>query len=335
MMANLLLTRQCNLNCDYCFSQPQQKKRRVADDFITLAFFQKYLDYLDRSGISQARFLGGEPTLHPRFAELVHLAAQHGKAVTVFSNGLMPSTALQALLDLPSEQCSVLINWSAEQNATRSTIIRQRQMHILRTLGGRALPGFTICRPDFDLQPAINAIQETACRKAIRLGLAHPAPGSRVYLHPKQYPAVGTRLVIFAREAARQGILIEFDCGFVRCMFSNNDLDALHDSGIHPTWNCSPVVDMDANGQAVPCFPLSTEASSEQAFDQTGEELRMGFESKLKLYRVCGVYPECTTCAIRTADNCSAGCLALTLRRMRVPQFDVRFHLTQDAGYIL
>ncbi len=51
--------------------------------------------------------------------------------------------------------------------------------------------------------------------------------GGNAYLHPKQYPAAGARIAAFARDAAAAGVALQFDCGFVRCMFADEDLEML------------------------------------------------------------------------------------------------------------
>ncbi len=67
-MANLVISAICNQNCAYCFTTDH---RQPGHDFLPLGAFGERLDFLFRSGIQEARLLGGEPTLHPQFPELV------------------------------------------------------------------------------------------------------------------------------------------------------------------------------------------------------------------------------------------------------------------------
>ena len=76
-MANLVLTTACSLSCDYCFTRgvwPPGAPREL----MSLHTFEGALDFLERSGIREARLLGGEPTLHPDFPQLARSALDRG-----------------------------------------------------------------------------------------------------------------------------------------------------------------------------------------------------------------------------------------------------------------
>ena len=75
-MANLIVSNMCNLNCAYCFAKDYIGTAQHGSNlnFIPLDSFENHLDFLDRSGIEQVRILGGEPTLHPEFPELLRAA---------------------------------------------------------------------------------------------------------------------------------------------------------------------------------------------------------------------------------------------------------------------
>jgi hypothetical protein len=259
-MVNLVISRVCNMHCSYCFaSQPgQPSEGKVYPVYVSLDTFNAHLDFLDRSGIDEVRLIGGEPTLHPDFSELVNLTRHRNKPILLFSHGLMPGSALACLESVPAEGCTVLVN----MNATRepdgpSGIEYARRRENLQRLGQRALLGFNIYRLDFELEFLIDLIQEAGCQKALRLGLAHPVlSGQNSYLHPKQYPFVGQKIVQFAQMAGKSGIRLEFDCGFVRCMFSQDGLDILAQCQADVGWRCNPILDLDINNQAFHCFPL-------------------------------------------------------------------------------
>lgn len=318
-MANLAITGVCNLRCPYCFAGSYlAASRDQGTAFIDMPAFEQRLDFLQRSGIPEARLIGGEPTLHPAFPDLVAAARARGLRVSVFSHGLMPRRALDCLVALPADACAVLVNMNAGRATGASPAELDRRRMTLSRLGPRATPGFTIYRPDFELADLLPIVLETGCRPAIRLGLAQPMlAGGNAYLHPKQYPAAGARIAAFARDAAAAGVALQFDCGFVLCMFSSADIEMLHDAGSDFACRCSPILDIDLAGTASHCFPLTGNVQTTVGPGDTAGTLRAALAGRIAPYRPAGIYPRCSSCAEKAAGACTGGCLAAAMRRFR------------------
>ncbi len=317
-MTNLIISRACNQSCSYCFATGAEAGRQP--EFMSAASFERCLDFLDRSGIQQARFLGGEPTLHPQFAEFVRRVRERGKMIVVFTNGLMPRAALEALEALPPEQCAVVMNVSAAGKTGVPAPLSARRRAALRRLGQKAQPGCNIYRLDFDLDPVLDLIVETGCRRAVRLGLAQPVLGGKNACLPvRAYPRAGERIAQFAERAAALGVRLELDCGFVRCMFSDAAVARLEELGADLGWRCSPIIDIDTNEDAFHCFPLAEKYSAPTGFladpRWTAGSLRASFESQAAPYRMAGIYKECAVCQYKHHQICSGGCLASIIPR--------------------
>ena len=323
-MANLMLTTVCNLHCPFCFAAGELSRARAPGRFLSVAAFESRLDFLDRSGIGQVRLIGGEPTLHPRFPELVARALARGKQLLVFSHGLIPERSLRCLEALPIESCLVLINTNATYDGVLSTAAAHRRHVAMQRLGQRALPGFTIDKVDCDLKGILKLIAETGCRRTLRVGLAHPSlNGGNCSLHPQQYRAVGHKLAAFATEAADVSVKLEFDCGYVRCMFSSADLVALEAAGATIGWHCNPILDIGLDDLSIHCFPLGATACCSMNADTTATDLRTQLAQQVAAYRTAGIYAECTSCVYRARGECMGGCLAATVRRYRHTHFQV------------
>lgn len=85
----------CNLRCVYC-SAPLSTK-----DSMELDKAKEILLNLRNQGAIQVSFLGGEPTIHPKFHEIVTYAKELGYYTTVSSNGMrtkMFATASKKIL---------------------------------------------------------------------------------------------------------------------------------------------------------------------------------------------------------------------------------------------
>src|SRR5262245_25702198 len=109
LMANISLTATCNRKCSFCFATDAMEAR-TATAFMPAERFDASLDFLERSGITEARLLGGEPTIHPRFVELLERVRARGMRLVVFSGGLIPEKALRALEAVPRDELTVLLN---------------------------------------------------------------------------------------------------------------------------------------------------------------------------------------------------------------------------------
>ncbi|MEO8184223.1 MAG: radical SAM protein [Deltaproteobacteria bacterium] len=80
-LAQLVVTRRCNLSCGYCneydnFSKP------VPQDVL-----EARIDHLAKLGTCVVTLTGGEPLLHPKLDELVARVVSHGMVCTTISNG--------------------------------------------------------------------------------------------------------------------------------------------------------------------------------------------------------------------------------------------------------
>ena len=324
-MANLIISNICDAACGYCFASAymQSTHPRSGSCFMAVDEFKQILDYLDRSGINDVRLLGGEPTLHPNFGLFIELAQQRGKWITVFTHGAIPEAALQSLLSIPAERCKLVVNMSAIfRHSTSGQEKTSRRFQILEQLGERAMPGFNIQSPGFDLSSLLQVAAASGMRKVIRLGLALPGPGSsNDFLNPKQYRLTGNRIVQQAGLAAQSGFILDFDCGFVRCMFTESELDYLQMIGTETAFHCSPILDICADQKVLHCFSLSDRFFLTLTDEANSSALHRDFNQRTRAYRQAGVFSECAACQYKKRQECSGGCLSATLRRFQAADF--------------
>jgi len=312
-MANQILTNYCNADCGFCFAADSRSRSlREGRRQMEAEEVRSWLDFTLRAGIRELRLLGGEPTLHPQFADFVKMGREAGCTIMVFSNGVMPDAARDALAALDPEVCSVVLNWTAavkEQD-------KARRQETMRLLGPRVTLGMTLTSADFSLWEPVSLIRTFGLRRTLRIGLSNPTwKGANRALHPKQYPAVGQALLEASFFTARHEVEMDADCGFVRCMFGGN-FDQLKANGFRYISNCTPVLDLCSGGMILPCFGLSNLMSlRREDFADAGEAYARFSEKLIPLHRF-GIYPECTECPYFETETCCGGCLAARLRRI-------------------
>ncbi|WP_428390887.1 radical SAM protein [Lichenicoccus sp.] len=81
LLAQVVVTRRCNLACGYCneyddFSPPVPSKDLLA-----------WVDHLAALNTASITFTGGEPLLHPELDRVIRAARDHGMIVTMITNG--------------------------------------------------------------------------------------------------------------------------------------------------------------------------------------------------------------------------------------------------------
>lgn len=82
----IVLTERCNMNCPHCFNANDRLKG-VMDADILLRYMRENARYLQHYSL---KIMGGEPTLHPRFAEVVDEACKYFGLISIFTNGTKP-----------------------------------------------------------------------------------------------------------------------------------------------------------------------------------------------------------------------------------------------------
>ena len=79
----IVLTELCNASCPHCFNADFRKTGSMDVDKL-IEFMQLNSVYLRQS---ELRVMGGEPTLHPRFIDVITEACKHYRIITIFTNG--------------------------------------------------------------------------------------------------------------------------------------------------------------------------------------------------------------------------------------------------------
>jgi MoaA/NifB/PqqE/SkfB family radical SAM enzyme len=87
LLAHLVVTRYCNLECAYCFEYDKVSKP------VPVAELLKRVDALARLGTQIVTLTGGEPLSHPDHDEVVRRIRSHGMMATTITNGFLLTAA--------------------------------------------------------------------------------------------------------------------------------------------------------------------------------------------------------------------------------------------------
>lgn len=316
-MANISLAATCNRACAFCFAS-ESMATHDGHAFMPLDTVEAAFQFLERSGIGEARLLGGEPTLHPDFDRVVGRALARGLRVVVFSGGFIPERALGLLAALRADQVTVLLNVIAPTPARSAETAKQEA--VFRRLGSRVVPGITIDSPSTDLYFLLDLIEAYGLARTVRLGLAHPILGAEnSHLHPRHYAEVGRRTAEFGMTARASGVALSFDCGWVPCMFPDGAMEALGLTPQEVGLRCSPILDVLPDGSVISCYPLAAHATEPMAGD--AQAVRARFVERQEADRTFMLYKRCVSCDWRARGACTGGCLSASMRGLRRREF--------------
>lgn len=93
-MPNLIITKNCNLNCDYCFAGVNYSWQKLEMSF---ALYVLYLKHLYISWEQQIRLIGWEPLLHGKVRDMLLLWIKSWFDIIVFSNLTLPITKIEKI----------------------------------------------------------------------------------------------------------------------------------------------------------------------------------------------------------------------------------------------
>jgi len=307
-MSNLLITSKCNRKCSFCFAR-QRLTSDTENSNISRENIRKVMAFNKASGTDQLRLLGGEPSVHPEFLEIVDEAISEKVHVHVFTNGMFPAHITEHLAGLPDEAISFLCNISPQARDSEKQV--KNRDYALKQLGPKMTLGITLTSPDFEYDYLIDIIKKYNLRKHIRVGIAQPIVGQEnEYLHPDSYKDIGGSIIKMATACVANDILIGFDCGMTLCMFSEEELGQLQTRTEGFKSLCTPILDIGLDLSIWSCFPLSDILNTHLDQFNTRAEINCFYEKTLAPYRNLGCKMECLRCDFKRRGQCFGGCLA-------------------------
>ncbi len=311
-MANIAVTNYCNLKCPYCFADDMicEEKRHI-----TLEQFRATLDWLARTPKNHIGIIGGEPTLHPQFGEILHEVNLYCRdlrtSATLFTNGIYLNKYLPEI----GEGIGVLINcnhpdgMTAEQEKQfRATM---EHLDILGWFRERATCG---CNLYVGLED-YGYIWELVDRYQLnRLRYSVTAPGGQYtqWRHDKEgyYTAMKPILLRFCGEAEKRGVLLCPDCNHIPdCYLTQEERELVARVNDHDTTGfCEPVVDITPDFRATACFGSYDPVDCGKFRDLI--ELERYLLLKKSYPRVCAnATGKCAGCPEHECLRCQGGCL--------------------------
>jgi len=312
-MSNIILTTDCPRKCSYCFAKDNKNDHM----YFNMENFKIAVNWLTENNpyISRVGLLGGEPTYHPRFLDFIDYLLSKKISTVVFTNGMVEEINFyNKLIEIAyNNKVKDLSNFSfclnMNEEKYRSKIEEKLQSNFIKNLGRVTTLSFNIFEENFNPYFLINTIKENNMVPSIRLGLAAPLGYDNDYLKIESFNFVGHKIVEFCKKATENKINIGFDCGFVPCMFFDEDFDILKSLAVE-NWahNCEPPIDIYPNLEVSCCFPTSRVLRTK--ISDWPDTINLYDHWIKELNKIKPIYEGCQNCKYYLATTCGGGCKA-------------------------
>ena len=325
-MPNIMITKRCNLSCPYCFANSFVNKADDGD--MSMKVLKKILEFILRDGsVGNVGLIGGEPSCHRRFGDILRLLAEEERLdqVTLFTNGVL----LEAYMEqLAHEKFRVLINCNEPSRMGKNWEKFIDTLEQIRDSSWKehVTLGINFYSLDFDYTYMLR-LAELFQSKALRVSVSVPNNSEYAYDPFSYFEAMKPKIFSFFTELQQRGVIPFFDCNvFPPCLISTKEIRQFSEWGIqnpflmlknHPT-GCRPVIDIMDDLTAVRCFGLSEYTRVPISEFATFTDLMNYYLRSIDAYAVNTYYDKkCAECYQYKAMRCSGGCLVYKIDRIR------------------
>ena len=307
---NIAITNYCNLHCPYCFANEfiESKKQNITE-----AQLDRILDFLllsQQSRNYRIGVIGGEPTLHPQFRNILEKIIVFSKinnfiTPTVFTNGIL----LKEYIDLfDNAKCLINVNHPDIIGASNWDKLEQNLMIFEYANNLKNVNfGINLYHNMLDFSYIFELLKDFK-KNYIRCSFVAPTNNK---MSKEEYYGSGKELFLnFIKEADKNHIEVNLDCNYIPfCYFDNQEVKLLKKVITPKSQNwCEPVIDFTPDFKAISCF--GTSKPIDVSLFKNYKELEHYFQ----FYQI---YPltlknnegKCKTCPSFSKASCQGGCL--------------------------
>ncbi|MFA6988448.1 MAG: radical SAM protein [Candidatus Gastranaerophilaceae bacterium] len=254
-MPNIIISKKCNQNCPACFAKedrhPEGEREMSFDNFI------KVLDFLRANSEKNVRLIGGEPTTHSHFREIINLCIGDFN-LHVFTNGLFNLKICNFLNEYQNKiKYSFNINPLEFYSEINKKIIL-RNLSLI-SLHKNSLLGAVVESENFDSSYLIKLAKMNNIELVV-LRIANYKPGLKINHNTER---IARTFINALRNIKKNGLNVGVGCGLKRENFNSVEIRFLHEVTKNTIkFGCgdnSGLFDIDINLDLFRCFPLRDE----------------------------------------------------------------------------
>lgn len=320
--ANLYITNFCNQNCPFCFARKEMDNPAIIREMPYGEFEKLALRLKKQAGIRVIKLLGGEPTLHSRFRDIMRFSLAHFDRVQIFTNAIIPPPNLDFLLHTEPDRIGYTFNLSTPAfTGGKLRELVARNVSLLQSVS-RSTISLTVL-PTTDPAKLGSLFPEQIVQGAdtLRIGLANPMADHINAYGPAAFSNVGHVVTgIMERfRKIRKDISFFLNCGFTRCMFTDREYDYVKKrvAGNRLYFSCygkDGSIEVNADLDMFHCFSLS-EKTKEPIRNAPLKTAQGKIMMKRLAYRAALVLEKCRKCPFYGIgeEQCMGPCIALLM----------------------
>lgn len=313
---NVFINSTCNLKCPYCFADHSGKTMTKED-------FKFVIDFLRRSKKAFVRLLGGEPTLHPDFAEFINIIDKDESIehLIVFTNGTFNEEIRELFADTRIKT-TLILNFNDEsiQGDDNFKRFRENALYLQKYEHIKVVLGLNIYNPDMNYDYFLDLAKKGF---EIRWSLTSPSKASSL---PERdyYIRLIDKAIQFLDDCNKLGIQYKEkpDCSpLLLCGITAEQAKKM--AYLAPGWlsnkKCRAPVDVLPDLQVVRCMATKEFWSADLRRFKDVENIYK-FVTHLiddKGNDIPHKETECSTCPSFISNDCQGGCLAYKLDQIQ------------------
>lgn len=318
---NILITNFCNQSCSFCFARKEMKNQNIKKE-MDLKDFIKIIKKLKKNKeIKVIKLLGGEPTLHSKFKEIINLSLDYFPHIQIFTNGIFSNTLLN-FLKQKGKKISYTFNLSTPGfilNKKINSLVTKRILQLSKV--SKITLSFTF-DPNTNLQIFFKTINKEIFKKisSFRLGISNPIAKEKNFYKFKDFPKIGKKLIGIIKwiRSKNKKVEISLNCGFTRCMFNSEEFKLIKKECVFLGFSCfgkSASFDLQTDLSAFHCFSLST-IDKINTNNQSFNQLNKFFLKKRFLYWAEISQKICLKCPFYgfEKEKCPCPCLGFVIK---------------------
>lgn len=333
-MANIFLTRKCNLKCPYCFADEFVNKEY---ENITLKDFKTAINFIKTDPNERIGLIGGEPSLHPDFNTILDILTKDEdiKNFIIYTNGLEINKYLEKI---SNKKVHLLVNCNSQNDIGDKFEKLKKNIKLLANKNNNFALGINLYSDKMDYSYIFDLLKSVN-KHDLRFSTAIPNTDKENTTNAlDEYNKFKPFLFRFFEDCLKNEIVPRNDCNAIpACLLSIKEkklqlkLSVLaHKYDIPDTIQtgntCNPVIDILPNLMAVRCFGLSKYDKVPISEFKSISLLREYFWHTIDLYAKLSFENEdCANCKMRLIDKCGL-CYTYKLKRMKkIKDFATKF----------